>query len=376
MGEIEIRKTPAAARNSSVELLRIVAMLMIVLSHVCVHSGIDRGSMPLSLNRIFIRWGSLGNLGVDIFVMISGYFLCTKKNPTTSLGKLLVQVWFYSVGLFIVCWLGFGYSYAKKDLLEVFLPTIFSEYWFFTAYFVLLMISPYLNAFLSQGNREGLQKLLFVLVLLWVLIPTFTRQGMYGAEIPQFILFYMIGAYFRMHPDNCFQHKRIRMLVTLCSFGLLFSSTVIFEVIGTRISFFVNQDALLYERRSLLVVGCAVGLFTNAIYAKPFTNRFVNEVAACTFGVYLIHDNPAVRKILWRQLLPNAQFLDSPFLILRILGSAAVVFVCAAGIEYLRQKTVAKPMLNIYEKAKDLVLRGAKVCWTGIAAKMQTHAQK
>ena len=376
MKDTELRAAPAAARNSALELLRIAAMVMIVLSHVCVHSGFDKWNMPVSLNRIFIQWGNLGNLGVDIFVMISGYFLCAKEKPTRSLGKLLVQVWFYSVALFIVCWLGFGYSYAKKDLLEVLLPTVFNEYWFFTAYFVLLIISPYLNMFLAQASKEVMQKLLLALVILWVLIPTFLSQGMYLSEVPQFVLFYMIGAYFRKYPDNCFRNRKVRMMVTVFSFVMLFSSTVVFELLGTKIAFFAHKGTFFYGRSALPVVGCAVGLFAVAIYAKPFTSRFINTVAGCTFGVYLIHDNPAVRKILWKQLLPNAQLSESPFLIPGILASTAIVFVCTVGIELLRQKTVAKPMLQIYEKVKALLWRAGKACWTGVAVKLQKFLRK
>lgn len=349
-----------AGRNSSLELLRIITMLMIVLHHVCLHSGFVVRNLPLSFNRLFLQWGVLGNLGVDIFVMISGYFLCTKDNPAKSLGKLFVQVWFYSIGLFIVSRFGFGYSYSLKEMLKAFMPTVFMLYWFFTVYVFLIIISPFINKYLQRSNRHVLQRVLAVLVFFVVLIPTFTNKRIYGAQIPQFILFYLIGAYFRKYPDNCFQQKKNRMVITFCSFAFLFLSTVVIELIGTKNAYFAQSGKYFYGRDSIVVVGCALGMFTNAVYAKPFYNRFINTVAGCTFGVYLIHDNAVFRKILWKQLLPNAEFADDPSLVLRMLCSTVIVFVCSVGIEFLRQKTVAKPMLSVYDKITGYMIQRAK----------------
>ena len=58
-------------RNSSIELLRIVAMLFIVLSHLCVHNGVDVNALPYSFNKIFLQCGILGNIGVNVFVIIT-----------------------------------------------------------------------------------------------------------------------------------------------------------------------------------------------------------------------------------------------------------------------------------------------------------------
>ena len=41
-------------RNSAIESLRIVAMLAIVLSHACVHSGFEFSPLTISLNHFFV----------------------------------------------------------------------------------------------------------------------------------------------------------------------------------------------------------------------------------------------------------------------------------------------------------------------------------
>ncbi|MBQ4565979.1 MAG: acyltransferase [Oscillospiraceae bacterium] len=352
-----------SARNSALELLRIIAMLLIVLSHICAHSGfvIDGGSV--SLNRLLVQWGALGGLGNNLFVLISGYFLCTRGTKAPSLGKLFVQVWFYSISLFVVCKFAFDYDYSLIALAEVFLPTIFQEYWFFTAYVLLALLSPFLNLFLESVSKTGLRKLLLLAGVLWVLIPTFTRMQMGGNKLTHFMFLYLIGAYFRKYPENLFSRKGLRRLVTLASFALLFLSTLAFEVLGTKWSIFDSHGKFFFESNTLLVMGASLGLFSMAIYGKAFFNPLINGIAGCTFGVYLIHDNPAVRKLLWRQLLPHGAYMDSPFLIVGMLFSVTAVFLLCTGIEYLRQKTLAKPMLFLYEKVTGLLLRWGSGIW-------------
>lgn len=75
-------------RNSSIELLRIIAMFMILMCHFIVHNGYDVLKLPLGPERIFFQlvMQSGGTIGVDIFFSISAWFLLdreqTPSNPT------------------------------------------------------------------------------------------------------------------------------------------------------------------------------------------------------------------------------------------------------------------------------------------------------
>lgn len=345
-------QTAPALRNSAVELLRIVAMLMIVLSHICYHSGFDYTYSMLTVNRLFVQFGILGDLGVAVFILISGYFLSQKSFRVSSLSRLLSQVWFYSITLFLVCKFGFGYEYSVGSLLQVFLPTIFNEYWFFTAYIVLLLLTPFLNTLAEALSRSRFQTLLGCMLLIWVVIPTVSGQQMYASEIPQFLLYYLLGAYFRKFPDSRLRKKGIGLALAAGSFLLLYGLTVVLGYLERYTPAVFGASFRFYSRNSLLTAGCAVGLFLLAISCKPFTSRFLNTVSGCTFGVYLIHDNPAVREILWKELLYQGDYFTSGSFIPRLILSVLLVFVVCTLIEYLRQKTVAKPM----SKTLDAIL--------------------
>ena len=332
-------KTP---RNSSVELLRILSMGMIVLSHICCHSGFDYTYSLLSLNRLFVQFGLLGDLGVAVFLLISGYFRSGFR--TRALSRLLTQVWFYSVSLFLVCRFALGYAYTGEMLLQVFLPTVYNEYWFFTAYVVFFLLSPFVNAMLDNLSRQQLKRMLVLMAVLWSVIPGLTKQHLYGAELPQFLMYYCIGAYFRMYPDNRFRKKSLRWAAAIGAFGLLFGLTAVLGYMERITPEAFGVSSPLYSRNSPLILTAAVGMFSLAVYAKPFTNRFINTVGGCTFGVYLIHDNPVVRELLWKNWLHWGHYFTSGSFILRLVASVVLVYVVCTMLEWIRQKTVAGPM--------------------------------
>lgn len=82
----------ATGRNSNVEALRILAMLLIVMHHYAVHGvGLDRvGDSPgLLLDAVFM---SFGKWGVDVFVLIAGFF-ALGHGPKKGYLAHMVHLW-------------------------------------------------------------------------------------------------------------------------------------------------------------------------------------------------------------------------------------------------------------------------------------------
>lgn len=336
-------------RNSSVELLRIIAMAFVVLAHSSIHGRFPETESAVPFNYYLLDWLCLGNLGVDIFVIISGYYLCTRDFRIRSLFKLLVQVWFFSY-FSLVIYLACGYSISGQELIRAVFPVIFGEYWFFTAYFVLLLLTPHINLFLAHAARVQLRTCLYSMLVLWCLIPTLTTKDMAGTPLLQFVMLYLLGAYLRLYPQNIFSHPRFRRAVEAISTLLLFASSVVLSLLGEQVPMVSGHETTFYSRTSVLVVGLAVGIVASAVYRKPWTNRYVNRVASCAFGVYLLHDNPLLRKPLWSVWFRNNAFYNSEILIFRILVSAASIYLGGIVVEFLRQKTVERPMIALLEK--------------------------
>lgn len=76
-------------------------MLLIVAHHFVVNSGLAGADGPLmndniSANSIFLSlFGAWGKTGINCFLMITGYFMCTKKNTFRKFLKLMGQIYLY-----------------------------------------------------------------------------------------------------------------------------------------------------------------------------------------------------------------------------------------------------------------------------------------
>lgn len=79
-------------RNSSIELLRIIAMFMILAHHFIVHNGYDVLKLLLGPERIFFQlaMAGCGKVGVVIFFSISAWFFLDKEQTIKS---NLKRVW-------------------------------------------------------------------------------------------------------------------------------------------------------------------------------------------------------------------------------------------------------------------------------------------
>lgn len=84
--------TKSKGRNSSIELLRIIAMFMILAHHFIVHNGYDVLKLPLGPERIFFQlvMAGGGKVGVVIFFSISAWFFLDKEQTIKS---NLKRVW-------------------------------------------------------------------------------------------------------------------------------------------------------------------------------------------------------------------------------------------------------------------------------------------
>lgn len=160
-------------RLGNIELLRILSMLLIVCNHFEGHAlaiqGFEWGAAHLYSNWL-IR--GIGYIGVNLYVLISAYFLCQSSFKAKKLLKLLIEVWFYSMiiyGLFV----GTGQvSFSFMGFFKSFLPTLCSQYWFITCYVVLYALSPFFNKLIvALSEKQVLLRFVGFLLLVFCVIP-------------------------------------------------------------------------------------------------------------------------------------------------------------------------------------------------------------
>lgn len=346
-------------RNSNIELLRILSMFFIVLSHYTVHNGVRNAELPIGFNRWLLEVSTLGNIGVILFVLISGYFMINSSGIRVSkLAKLYCQIAGYSLIIYFVFIVFGAESLGITGLVSNIFPIMFEKYWFATAYVVLYLISPFLNRLLNGIRQKDHFKLILALLMLFSIIPTFTTRQMYSNLLIQVVMFYVIGAYFGRYPESVFSRKKVAWGTLIVTALMLYTGTLAIDFVGQYINVFNEYSTYLFERNSIFAIVFSIALFCVFLNSKEFYSSVVNGISACTFGVYLISDNELVREFLWIDLFKNAEFVSSSWLIPHAAIAVLITFIVSAAIEFVRLKTVEKLQNRyIYPKADILQMK-------------------
>lgn len=102
-------------RSSNFELLRILCMIMIISAHYMYHGGmIDNGTSVNQVFAIFLRIG--GKLGVNIFVLISAYFLSAQPFKFERIFRVACACIFYSIIVYLFACLWGGGKHRMDDV--------------------------------------------------------------------------------------------------------------------------------------------------------------------------------------------------------------------------------------------------------------------
>lgn len=273
-------------RQSGIELLRIVAIVMVLVCHANARvlglpSRAEVFSVPApSIARML--FGAMAVYGVNIFVMISGWFGIHAKPK--GLANLLFEVLFLLWGIYAVFLLTGNATFNMHDIKVCLALT--DEYWFVMAYVGLYIFSPVLNAFVEKASKRELQLLLvgFYVFQCYYCWASGTLDYFSGYSITFFFGLYLTARYFRLYPVRIL--SRHGGLVYVASLAVVTTVSVVALVLVG------NWARMLRYDNPLVIVG-AIGLL-NAFSHLRLHSRLVNSLATACFAVYIIHFDPLV----------------------------------------------------------------------------------
>ena len=320
-------------RQSNIELLRIFSMIMIVAHHFSVHGKFIITS-TLSINNIWLQFlSSGGKIGVDIFVIISGYFLINSKNiKIQKVLKLVFQILLYSILIFTLFVLLKIEPFSIKQLIKHILG--YPIWWFARSYLVLYLIHPYINKLLNMLEKNEYKKIIVLLTILFSILPTITTIKLDNGSLVWFIYLYLLGGYFKKYPLNLKANKCF--VISIILYALTFASVICFDYIAIKRPGILKYTTYLFEMEMLptLLISIFIFLWFNAIKIK--NSKIINIVSSTTFGIYLIHDSDYVKKFLWETLFKNSNYANSKLLIPYSLLVIFLVFIMCFIIEFVR----------------------------------------
>lgn len=357
--QIQNIKTDNKLRNSSFELLRIISMLLIVAHHFVVHGKFDLTS-SFSKNIFFLQSLSMfGKLGVNLFVLISGYFSCMQPSPPhikfSKLIKLELEVIFYSSLIGIIFYKFFPSSdFSFKELLKTFTPLRSNCYWFYRSYFVLYLISPFLNSFIKSIDKTEFRKLLLTIFVLWVILPFFPKTpAIEMSNLTWFIFIYLCAAYIRYYQNDFKRNISFYSSFTIIVFLLIILSVLSFDLLGKWKKIFLSNYDYFLPMNSILIFTLSIS--TLVLFSKIDIGniKWINIISSATFGVYLIHDNKLMRDFLWVKIFNNQSYINSNKLILYSIAVILIVYILCTLIDLIRIYILEKPILKLFNRNKN-----------------------
>lgn len=341
-------------RKSNIELMRIVAMLMIVGCHFATHGGFSFSTSEITVPQIWWHILEMGGcFGVNVFMMISGYFLITNTSLRIKKDKVIIlwlQILFFSVLLFFVAFpLGYGDA-SLKTIVKSVLPVTYSAWWFASVYFVIYLLHPYINIALNHMDQKQYRYFLGLLLLIWSIIPSLTTSEFQSNRLIEMLIMYCIAGYIR----------RFGLLEKLNSMKwgglwLLFSaitllSSVVLLALGKKWPVLAAHSTYLYTNTSLLTIARTISFFMMYLKMKMPCRPLVNRISSAMFGVYLLHDSKLLRTYLWNDLFHNASYQNKLILIPYSIAVTIIVFAVCTLVDLIRTNVIESPIKRIIRR--------------------------
>ncbi len=339
-------------RQSGIELLRIIAMMQIIFLHLYEYGQLHEASKAagdIDGALVTFVW-SFCRAPVDVFIMISGYFMITSqfdiKRTLRRGGKVYGAMIFYSIVLSIIFFIYDPSLINVNTVVSAFTPLLSKTWYFLSNYLIMLLLSPFLNRMLVSLTKKQylyFMGIVFVVMSLWstlagidgidnvISIKKIVDPYM-GKSLGGFLLMYIIGGYLRLFVKQKDGEKKSPKLKYLGIFALLcicdFALCSIFHEYKPVFGMF-NNPLVLAESAMLI------------LFFRDFTfsSKFVNTVAGTTLGIYAIHENPYVRDWLWQVgNFSNKHLYDTLIYIPIAIVTVVFIFAGCCIIELLRLK--------------------------------------
>ena len=336
-------------RQSNFELLRIVAMVFIILCHIALYGGLRNGVFypeQMTVNILALQsLVPLGGLGVNLFILISGYFLYSSNKSTwPKIFKLWIEMEFFSIVLSLAFAWGDGLYFTPRDKLDVLIPFLGNRWWFASCYLLMLGLSPFLNKLIEGCKEKDHLKLIIGALVMWMLIPSFTGIRMQYTELGWFIVIYLIGAYIAKYPIHFNGTARRYFLYSIAGYAVFIGVLYLIQEKDYHSLFWgiYNVAELETLKHCIFVAPISIALFLAFSKMELPHSKVINAVASTTFGIYLIHEFTFVRQYIYTRFFNVPGWTDSNFLILYVFLVCAVIFTVCALEEYVRKRTLGR----------------------------------
>ncbi len=326
-------------RNSNIEMLRIISMLLIITLHMTqcdkrFNSLLSNGPITFNTYSIIVL-KLLANIGVSLFALITGFY--GVKFSSKKLFYIIHKTWFYSLLIaFVFLILG---DINIINLAHYFIP-LNSGHWYITAYVFLLLLMPLIKNNIDNMYQNHLKRWLMIT---GILLYAFRWLGLdIGTNIILLIFLYCLGRYIAKLDIE--KLKRIKYaFLSLSIFSLLVISLLIT---------ILHSELLLKlfgSNFSPLTLCFSTSIFIFFISKKYYTNFIINKLATAALSSYIISET-----------LPMKHYLlyilnKYNYNVVTIVCFSICIYIVCFIIDIILSPLETKLSIGIYNKFKNIL---------------------
>ena len=333
-------------RNQGIDLARIISMYFIINLHIIYHGGpLFQTKILSSENKLYLFFATLFNSGVNIFGMISG-FVGFHSVKFANLLHIFIQTALYNFGIAY-------YFYKTKpdyniNLNNYIFPVFLSDYWYFTAYFIMYFFLPLINSGIKSMDKRkyGIFNLfVFLFFSCFYQIRHFSKKFKRdlfsfnnGFSYKWLLILYFFGGYLgRFYPNS---HNHNKYLIFIFTGVIIYISTlcrtkiITHKIIKEKNSFGMKAE---YTAPSCVINAiCFIIIFSKLNIKSKVLQKIISFYSPLTYGVYLLHNHKIVRlNIILKDYKWLLQYKGYKLLLLEAIESLKIFLFCSF-IDYMR----------------------------------------
>ncbi len=349
-------------RNSGIELLKIIAVFLIVINHVTqtlvykeffnnlhfydgYYNLTATTDITVFVLTCFRYFGTIGNL---VFMISSSYFLSnSEKNNLKKFFKLGLNTIIISY-IFLFTFLIAKVDLPKKEIIKSLFPITSRNCWFITTYLLFILIVPFLNKLTKKLSQKQLLRVSYILFIFYFIISLIISKHVSGIVI--FITIYFIVNYFKKYMENFWNNKKRCIKLLVLGIVSLIILQFLTNLIGLKFEFFKDKPLYWLANNNPIIFTISISLFY-LFKQMSFKSRFVNTVSSLSLYVYLAHDNAQFRAYtrvyIWHYIYEKIGY---SYIIIKLLLYALALFIAFNVISYIYKITIEKIANSIIEK--------------------------
>ncbi len=357
-------------RNSSIELLKIIGILLIVISHVVqtLHESniyIDYKDYIINLclatkNIQYLILSMLqysGTIGNTIFFVCSAYFLLdSKKSNKRKILQMLMDIWIISVIIFIPVYILRRGDIGIKMIIHQLFPTLFGNNWYMTCYLLFYSIYPFLNIIIEKVNKLTLFRITLIMLFLYFGINFLHTGYFYISDFILWIGIYFTIAYMKLYLVDISNNIKLNIIIVLIGFIINYTIIGVTNILGLHFSFF-SDKLFRWNRNNPFILMMVIGFF-NIVRNINFKNNIINYLSKLSMLIYIIHENMLLR-IYYRPMLWEYVYVNYGYRYILVWTFILVIIVFLFGLilSIIYKCTIQKLVIKIgdilYPKLKS-----------------------